>query len=86
MGMIEILLTVIAMLLALTLTGVSFIAYRKSHLRAALYLLIAFLLFTIKKVIEALSISKGIEKDIGLVINSLEVLVLLLFILALWRR
>ncbi len=84
--MIEILLTVIAMLLALTLTGVSFIAYRKSHLRAALYLLIAFLLFTIKKVIEALSISKGIEKDIGLVINSLEVLVLLLFILALWRR
>ncbi len=84
--MIEILMTVIVMLLALTLAGVSFIAYKKSHLRAALYLLVAFLLFAIKKVIEALSISRGIEKDIGLVINLLEVLVLLLFILALWRR
>ncbi len=84
--MIEILLTVTAMLLALALTGVSFIAYRKSHLRAALYLLIAFLLFAIKKVIETLSISRGIERGIGLLINLLEVLVLLLLILAIWKR
>ncbi|WP_297498966.1 hypothetical protein [Thermococcus sp.] len=83
--MIDLLVGLSVILLALALVAVSYIAYRKSHLRAALYLLLAFLLLAVKKAIE-LSIRTGLEREAGLVVDALEVIVLLLFFLALWRR
>jgi hypothetical protein len=84
--MIEMLLLLTTVALSLVLAGISFIAYRKSHLRPALYLLIAFLLFALKKVIEGLKLASWIERDVGAVTGILEVLVLGLLVLSLWRR
>ena len=42
--MIELVIEVLIVVLALALTAISYIAYKKSHLRAALYLVLAFLL------------------------------------------
>jgi hypothetical protein len=84
--MMEMLLDVAILLLAMGLVGISYLAYRKSHLRAALYLALAFLLFAFKKVVEISAESRALGRDIGLIVDSLEVLVLLLFFLALWRR
>ncbi|WP_297468321.1 hypothetical protein [Thermococcus sp.] len=84
--MMEMLLDVATILLALALMGVSYLAYRKSHLRATLYLTLAFLLFAFKKVIEISAESRVIQYDIGFIVDTLEVLVLLLFFLALWKR
>ncbi len=82
----EVVLALFVLMLSLVLAGVSFIAYKKSHLRPALYLLVAFLLLAIKKGVELLQLTQRIEKDVGLVIGGLEVIFLLLFVLALWRR
>ncbi len=82
----EIVLALIVLMLSLILAGVSFIAYKKSHLRPALYLLVAFLLLAIKKGVELLQLTEWIERDVGLAIGGLEVLFLILFVLALWRR
>ena len=84
--MMEGLLTFTALLLALGLAGISFLAYRKSHLRAALYLLMAFLLMAIKKTVEVMHLAAWIEQDVNFIVDVLEVFVLLLFVLALWRR
>ncbi|WP_456421565.1 hypothetical protein [Thermococcus sp.] len=84
--MMEMLLDVAIILLAMALVGISYLAYRKSHLRATLYLALAFLLFAFKKVVEISAESKVIGRDVGLVSDSLEALVLLLFLLAIWRR
>ncbi len=84
--MIEMVLAVVTLILSLLLAGVSYIAYRKSHLRPALYLLIAFLLFALKKTIDALSLGAWIERDVGVITASLEVAVLLLLLVSLWRR
>ncbi|AHL22821.1 MULTISPECIES: hypothetical protein [Thermococcus] len=84
--MMEMLLDVAIILLAMALVGVSYLAYRKSHLRATLYLALAFLLFAFKKVVEISAESRALGRDIGLIVDFLEVLVLLLFFLALWRR
>jgi len=84
--MMETLLTLVTLLLALALAGISYIAYRKSHLRATLYLLIAFLLLVMKKAIEALHLAAWIERDVSIAVGVLEILVLLLFIMALWKR
>ncbi|NJE54180.1 hypothetical protein [Thermococcus sp. 21S9] len=84
--MMEMLLDIATIMLALALVVVSYLAYRKSHLRATLYLTLAFLLFAFKKVVEISAESKALGRDIGLIVDSLEVLVLLLFFLALWRR
>ncbi|NJE05370.1 hypothetical protein E3E36_04280 [Thermococcus sp. M36] len=84
--MMETVLALITLVLALTLAGVSFVAYKKSHLRAALYLLVAFVLLVIKKVIETLHLAAWIERDVSLAVGTLEILVLVLFIMALWRR
>ena len=84
--MMEILLDVAIILLAMALVAVSYLAYRKSHLRATLYLTLAFLLFAFKKAVEISAEGGAIERDIGLIVDFLEVLVLLLFFLALWRR
>ncbi|NJE11366.1 hypothetical protein [Thermococcus sp. MAR1] len=84
--MMETLLAIMALILSLTLAGISLIAYRKSHLRAALYLIAAFLLLTIKKVIETLHLAEWIEKDVSMAVGALEVVVLLLFVVALWKR
>ncbi|WP_258083651.1 hypothetical protein [Thermococcus thermotolerans] len=84
--MIETILTVTALILALALAGISLIAYKKSHLRAALYLIAAFLLLAIKKVIETLHLAAWIEKDVSIAVGTLEVIVLVLFVLALWKR
>ncbi|NJE46718.1 hypothetical protein E3E35_04665 [Thermococcus sp. GR7] len=84
--MIETVLAIVAIILALALAGVSLIAYRKSHIRAALYLIIAFLLMAIKKILEALHLAAWIERDISIAVGGLEVIVLLLFVLALWKR
>ena len=83
--MIDLLVGLLVILLALALVAVSYIAYRKSHLRATLYLLLAFLLLAVKKAIE-LSTRTGLEREVGLVVDALEAIVLLLFFLALWRR
>ncbi|ASJ13274.1 hypothetical protein [Thermococcus thioreducens] len=84
--MIETILTVTALILALALAGISLIAYKKSHLRAALYLIAAFLLLAIKKVIETLHLAAWIERDVSIAVGTLEVIVLVLFVLALWKR
>jgi len=84
--MIGILVDVVVAILAVALVGVSYLAYRKSHLRATLYLTLAFLLFAFKKAVEISAEGGAIERDIGLIVDFLEVLVLLLFFLALWRR
>ncbi|WP_297062234.1 hypothetical protein [Thermococcus sp.] len=84
--MMEMFLNLATILLALALMGVSYLAYRKSHLRATLYLTLAFLLFAFKKVIEISAESRVIQYDIGFIVDTLEVLVLLLFFLALWKR
>ncbi|WP_297508530.1 hypothetical protein [Thermococcus sp.] len=83
--MIDVLVGLLVILLALALVAVSYIAYRKSHLKATLYLLLAFLLLAVKKAIE-LSTRTGLEREAGLVVDALEAIVLLLFFLALWRR
>ncbi len=82
----EAILAIVVLSLSLMLAGVSFIAYKKSHLRPALYLLVAFLLLAIKKGVELLQLTEWIERDVGLAIGGLEVVVLILFVLALWRR
>jgi len=84
--MIEIVLAVVTLILSLLLAGVSYIAYRKSHLRPALYLLIAFLLFALKKTIDALSLGAWIERDVSIIAASLEAVVLLLLLVSLWKR
>ncbi|ASA78153.1 hypothetical protein [Thermococcus sp. 5-4] len=84
--MMETVLAIIALILSLALAGISLIAYRKSHLRAALYLIAAFLLLAIKKVIETLHLAEWIEKDVSMAVGALEVVVLLLFVVALWKR
>ncbi|NJE02391.1 hypothetical protein [Thermococcus sp. JdF3] len=84
--MMETLLAIMALILALTLAGISFIAYKKSHLRPAMYLVIAFLLMAIKKTIEMASLAEWIARDVGLIVGALEVLVLALLVLSLWRR
>lgn len=84
--MMETLLALLALILALALAGISFIAYRKSHLRPALYLVIAFLLLAIKKTIEAAKLAAWIERDVELAVSILEVIVLALLVLSLWRR
>jgi len=84
--MIEMLLVAVTIALSLILAGISFIAYRKSHLRPALYLLMAFLLLALKKVIEGLSLASWIERDVGIITGILEVLVLGLLVLSLWKR
>ena len=84
--MIEMLLVAVAVILSLILAGISFIAYRKSHLRPALYLVMAFLLLAIKKVIEGLSLALWIERDVSVVAGILEVMVLGLFVFSLWKR
>jgi len=82
----EIALALIVLMLSLVLAGISFLAYKKSHLRPALYLLVAFLLLAVKKGVELLQLAEWIERDVGLAIGGLEVIFLLLFVLALWRR
>jgi len=84
--MMETLLALLALILALALAGISFIAYRKSHLRPALYLVIAFLLLAIKKTIETAKLAAWIERDVELAVDILEVIVLALLVLSLWRR
>jgi len=84
--MMEMLLDVAIISLALALMGVSYLAYRKSHLRATLYLTLAFLLFAFKKIVEISAESRVIKHEVGVIVDFLEVLVLLLFLLALWKR
>ncbi|ASJ07958.1 hypothetical protein A3L11_01430 [Thermococcus siculi] len=84
--MIEMVLVALTIALSLVLAGISFMAYRKSHLRPALYLLIAFLLLALKKVIEGLKLASWIERDVGVITGLLEVLILGLLVLSLWRR
>jgi len=84
--MIELILAITTLILSLILAGVSYIAYRKSHLRPALYLLIAFLLFALKKTIDALSLGRWIEWDVSVITAALEALVLLLLLVSLWKR
>lgn len=84
--MIELILAITTLILSLILAGVSYIAYRKSHLRPALYLLIAFLLFALKKTIDALSLGRWIEWDVSVITATLEALVLLLLLVSLWKR
>ncbi|WP_457752344.1 hypothetical protein [Thermococcus sp.] len=82
----EIILAIIVLILSLILAGVSFIAYKKSHLRPALYLLVAFILLAVKKMVELLQLTEWIKRDLGWAISGLEIIFLVLFVLALWRR
>ncbi|MCD6373685.1 MAG: hypothetical protein J7L37_09130 [Thermococcus sp.] len=82
----EITLALIAVVLSLILAKVSFVAYKKSHLRPALYLLMAFLLLAVKKGVELLQLTERVERDVGLAIGGLEAVFLILLVLALWRR
>ncbi|WP_297475127.1 hypothetical protein [Thermococcus sp.] len=84
--MIEMLLAVVTLILSLLLAGISYVAYKKSHLRPALYLLIAFLLFALKKTIDALTMAQWIKRDVGGITAALEMLVLFLLLLSFWKR
>jgi threonine/homoserine/homoserine lactone efflux protein len=84
--MIGMIVGIAVMLLALALVVIASIAYRKSHLRATLYLGLAFLLFAVKKALELSQRMKGTEGKLDAVIDTLEALFLILFFVAIWRR
>jgi hypothetical protein len=82
----ELVIEVLVVVLALALTVISYTAYKKSHLRAALYLVLAFLLLAIKKIVEVSNQTLRVQQETGFVVDVLELLIVVLFFLALWRR
>ncbi|ADT84436.1 MULTISPECIES: hypothetical protein [Thermococcus] len=81
--MIDIILDVAIIGIALFLSFVSWIAYKKSGMKSILFLLLAFLLFGIKKTLENLHIIAGIkESTLDIVATVLELMILLLFFIA----
>ena len=83
--MMELVIELLIVVLALALAVISYIAYRKSHLRAALYLVLAFLLLAAKKILE-MSTQGTAAREAGVAVDVMELVVVVLFLLALWRR
>lgn len=85
--MIDIILDVAIIGIALFLSFVSWVAYKKSGMKSILFLLLAFLLFGIKKTLENLHIITEIrENTLDIVATTLELIILLLFFIALVKR
>ena len=85
--MIDIILDVAIMGIALFLSFVSWVAYKKSGMKSILFLLLAFLLFGIKKTLENLHIITEIrENTLDIVATVLELIILLLFFIAVVKR
>jgi len=79
-------LVVGSILLSSLLAFVSFVAYRRSRMRATLYLSFAFLLWACKKFVELGHTALWIRRDVGNIVDALELLILLLILAALWKR
>jgi len=85
--MIDIILDVAIIGIALFLSFVSWVAYKKSGMKSILFLLLAFLLFGIKKTLENLHIITEIrENTLDIVATVLELIILLLFFIAVVKR
>lgn len=85
--MIDIILDVTIVGFALFLSFISWIAYKKSGMKSILFLLLAFLLFGIKKAMENLHIITEVnEGTLEIVATLLELTILLLFFIAMVTR
>jgi len=84
--MIEMVLSLIVLALSVVLVVVSFAAYRRTGMRALIYVGLAFLALSVKKVIDLVALSSMVRYDASIVGTSLEALFMFLFIVALWRR
>ncbi len=85
--MIDIILDVAIIGIALFLSFVSWVAYKKSGMKSILFLLLAFLLFGIKKTLENLhTITEIRENTLDIVATVLELIILLLFFIAVVKR
>ncbi|AHF80819.1 hypothetical protein [Thermococcus paralvinellae] len=85
--MIDIILDVIIVAFALFLSFISWIAYKKSGMKSIFFLLLAFLLFGIKKTLENLHIIAEVgEGTLEIATTFLELAILLMFFIAVVKR
>ncbi len=84
--MIEVILSGIVLVLSVVLVAVSFLAYRRTGMKALVYVGLAFLALSVKKVVDLVAISSMVKYDACLVSTALEAIFMLLFIIALWKR
>ncbi|RLF77569.1 hypothetical protein [Palaeococcus sp. (in: euryarchaeotes)] len=85
---IGLILDIVVIAIALVLFLISWKAYKKSHLKSIFFLLLAFLFFVIKKVLEnANKILPNIQKEsLDFTATVIEVCILGLFFLAITKR
>lgn len=85
---ISLILDIIVIVIALVLSFISWKAYRKSHLKSIFFLLLAFLFFIIKKILEnAHRILPNIQKEsLDFTAAVIEVCILGMFFLAITKR
>ncbi|MBO8174210.1 MAG: hypothetical protein H0Z18_03005 [Thermococcus sp.] len=85
--MIDMILDVTIIGFALFLSFISWVAYKKSGMKSILFLLLAFLLFGIKKALENLHIlTKVNEGTLEITATLLELIILLLFFIAVVKK
>ncbi|NJE09048.1 hypothetical protein E3E31_11045 [Thermococcus sp. M39] len=85
--MIDIILDAVIVGFALFLSFISWIAYKKSGMKSILFLLLAFLLFGIKKALENLHIITEVnEGTLEIAATLLELIILLLFFIAVMKK
>ncbi len=84
---LNLVLSMIVLGISILLAFISWIAYKRSHLRSALYLLIAFLLFALKKVFEGLYMLTSVEREaLDVTVAVFEILILSAFFLAIAKE
>ncbi len=77
----------VVLAISVLLAFISWVAYRRSHLKSALYLLVAFLLFAIKKVCESFYILTSVEREaLNVTVAVFEILILSAFFLAIVKE
>ncbi len=84
--MIEVILSGIVLVLSIVLVAVSFLAYRRTGMKALIYVGLAFLSLSIKKVVDLMAISSMVKYDACIASMALEAVFMLLFIVALWKK
>ena len=84
---LNLVLSLIVLAISVLLAFISWVAYRRSHLRSALYLLIAFMLFAFKKVVESFYLLTSAEREVlDATVAVFEILILSAFFLAITRE
>ncbi|NPA47878.1 MAG: hypothetical protein GXO14_04465 [Thermococci archaeon] len=84
--MIEMVLSAVVLMLSVMLVVVSFLAYRRTGMRALVYVGLAFLALSFKKVVDLVALSSMVRHDAVIIGTSLEALFMVLFMVALWRE